>query len=85
MGRYSQLSGKRVEGVYCTGDIYLSVQGRLVFETEKAIFIEEHFTHNGKEKTIRVDIPYEYLIRLVELPPENITPDAQTSLSTKLL
>lgn len=85
MGRYSQLSGKRVEGVYRAGDIYLSVQGTLVSETEKAIFIEERFTHNGKEKTIRVDIPYEYLIRLVELPPENVTSEAQASLRTKPL
>lgn len=66
MGRYSQLSGKRVEAHYRAGDIYLSVQGTLVSENEKAIFIEEHYTHNGKQNTIRVDIPYEYLIRIVE-------------------
>jgi hypothetical protein len=66
MGRYSQLSGKRVEAYYRAGDIYLSVCGTLVAENEKAIFIEEHYTHNGKQNTIRVDIPYEYLMRIFE-------------------
>jgi hypothetical protein len=70
MGRYSQLSGKRVEAHYRTGDIHLSVHGTLVAETETAIFIEERYTHNGREKTIRVDIPFEYLIRLIESPIE---------------
>jgi hypothetical protein len=73
MGRFSQLSGKRVEAHYRAGDIYLSAQGILVAETEKAIFIEERFTHNGKDKTIRVDIPLAYLLRLVEAPQPDQT------------
>lgn len=81
MGRYSQFSGKRVEAHYRAGDIHLSVRGTLVAETEKAVFIEEHFTHNGKEKTIRVDIPYEYLIRLAESPQAEGISEPATSLS----
>lgn len=50
MGRYSQLSGKRVEAHYRAGDIYLSAHGTLIVETENAVFIEERFTHNGKGK-----------------------------------
>ena len=70
MGRYSQLIGKRVEAQYRAGDMYLSAQGNLVSETERAISIEERFTHNGKEKTIRFEIPHEYLIRLIDCPAE---------------
>lgn len=66
MGRYSNLAGKYVEAQYRAGDIYLSARGTLVAETEKAVFIEERFTHNGTEKTIRIEIPHEYLIRIVE-------------------
>jgi hypothetical protein len=68
MGRYSTLAGKRVEAHYRAGDIHLSARGKLVAETEKGIFIEERFVHNGTENTIRVDIPHEYLIRLIEDP-----------------
>lgn len=84
MGRYSQLSGKRVEAHYRAGDIYLSAHGTLVVETENAVFIEERFTHNGKEKTIRVDIPYEYLIRLIESPQTEGTSEPASSLSKTL-
>jgi hypothetical protein len=75
MARYPALVGKRVEAHYRAGDIYLSSHGILVAETERAIFLEERFTHNGKEKTIRVEIPHDYLIRLSESQPQ---PDSST-------
>lgn len=55
-----------MEAQYRAGDIYLSSRGTLVVETEKSVFLEDRFTHNGREKTIRVEIPHEYLIRLSE-------------------
>jgi hypothetical protein len=84
MGLYSPLLGKRVEAHYRAGDIHLSSRGTLVAETEKAVFLEERFTHNGKEKTIRIEIPHEYLIRLSESQPEpDNSPAPAPSLSKR--
>lgn len=58
MGRYSALVGKRVEAHYRAGT--------LVIKTIKAVVLEERFTRNGREKIIRIEIPYEYLVRLRE-------------------
>lgn len=66
MGRYSALVGKRVEAHYRAGDLQLSACGTLVIETIKAVVLEERFTRNGREKIIRIEIPYEYLVRLRE-------------------
>ena len=78
MARYPALVGKRVEAHYRAGDIYLSSFGTLVAETDRAVCLEERFTHNGKEKTIRVEIPHDYLIRLSESQPQ---PDNSSSVS----
>jgi len=66
MGRYASLVGKRVEAHYRAGDIHLAAVGTLVTDTGKAIFIEERFSQGGKNKTMRVEIPYEYIVRLAE-------------------
>ncbi|HUJ32779.1 MAG TPA: hypothetical protein VLY23_15970 [Candidatus Acidoferrum sp.] len=55
-----------MEAHYRAGDMHLSAVGTLVAETEKSVFVEEHFSHNGKDKTIRFEIPVEYLIRVLE-------------------
>jgi hypothetical protein len=81
MARYPALFGKRVEAHYRAGDIYLSSHGILVAETERSVFLEERFTHNGKEKTIRVEIPHDYLIRLSESQPQ---PDNSSTLAPSL-
>lgn len=64
MERYSALVGKRVEAHYRTGDIHLSAVGVLVSDTGKSVFLEERFSQGGKDKTIRVEIPYEYVLRI---------------------
>jgi hypothetical protein len=64
MERYSALVGKRVEAHYRTGDIHLSAVGVLVSDTGKSVFLEERFSKDGKDKTIRVEIPYEYILRI---------------------
>lgn len=75
MARYSALVGKRVEAHYRTGEIHLSAVGVLVSDTGKSVFLEERFSQGGKDKTIRVEIPYEYVLRIViatdETPPQS--------------
>jgi hypothetical protein len=74
MARYSAILGKRVEAHYRAGDMQLSTSGILVSDTGKAIFVEEHFSSGGKEKTMRVEIPYAYVIRVAEARAEAAQP-----------
>jgi hypothetical protein len=74
MARYSALLGKRVEAHYRAGDMQLSTIGTLASDTGKAIFVEEHFSSGGKEKTMRVEIPYAYVIRVAETRDEATRP-----------
>jgi hypothetical protein len=67
VGRYSALKGQRVEVHYRAGDIYLSAQGTLVEDDGKSIYLEERFSHKGKDKMMRVDIPYEHVTRITKL------------------
>ena len=55
-----------MEAHYRTGDIHLSAVGVLVSDTGKSVFLEERFSQGGKDKTIRVEIPYEYVLRISE-------------------
>lgn len=85
MERYSALVGKRVEAHYRTGDIHLSAVGVLVSDSGKSVFLEERFSQGGKDKTIRVEIPYEYVLRIAvareEAPAR--TPSKPPSLQKK--
>jgi hypothetical protein len=74
MGRYAALVGKRVEAHYRAGDIHLSAVGTLATDTGKAVFIEERFEQGGKNKTMRVEIPYDYVVRIVEARQEAAVP-----------
>jgi hypothetical protein len=74
MARYSVLLGKRVEAHYRAGDMQLSTVGTLASDTGKAIFVQEHFSSGGKEKTMRVEIPYAYVIRVAEVRDETTQP-----------
>ncbi|MGH9640250.1 MAG: hypothetical protein ACRD4R_10115 [Candidatus Acidiferrales bacterium] len=64
--RYAALVGKRVEAYYRAADLPMSALGTLVADNGKSIFIEERFSQSGKEKTLRVEIPYDYIVRVVE-------------------
>ena len=70
MGSYASLVGKRVEAHYRAADIQLIAIGTLVSDSGKSIFVEERFSQSGKEKTMRVEIPYEFVIRVVVAPTE---------------
>ena len=77
--RYSLLIGKRVEAQYRVADIHQSSVGTLVSDTGESIFIEERFSQGGKNKTMRIDIPYSYVIRVVEAPEsESVSVPAST-------
>ncbi|MGA9885143.1 MAG: hypothetical protein WBQ34_15620 [Candidatus Acidiferrales bacterium] len=64
--RYAALLGKRVEAYYRTNDLHMSAVGTLVADNGRSISIEERFSQSGKEKILRVEIPYDYIIRIVE-------------------
>lgn len=74
MERYAALVGKRVEALYRAGDIHLSAIGTLVSDTGKSIVIEERFSQGGKKKTMRVEIPYEYVVRVGETQEKPTAP-----------
>lgn len=64
--RYAALLGKRVEAHYRTNDLHMSVVGALVADNGRSISIEERFSQSGKDKILRVEIPYDYIIRVME-------------------
>jgi hypothetical protein len=70
MGRYSASVGKRVQAYYRAADIHLSAAGTLVSDSGKSIVLEDHLSQGEKEKTIRVEIPYQFVIRVKETHAE---------------
>lgn len=72
--RYAALVGKRVEAYYRAGDLHMSAVGTLVADNGKAISIEDNFSQSGKNKLLRVEIPYDYIIRIVESSDESDPP-----------
>ena len=83
--RYSSLVGRRVEARYRAGDIYLSAFGTLVSDSGRAICVEELFSHDGRDdgrdNTMRVEIPYDYVIRVSTMdgnePSQSATPPSK--------
>jgi hypothetical protein len=74
MERYASFVGKRVEAHYRAADIHLSAVGVLVADTGKSIFIEERFSQGGREKTMRLEVPYEYVMRVTAATPPGSQP-----------
>ncbi len=68
MSRFVSFMEKRVEVRYRVADIHQKSAGTLVVDTGRCIVIEEHLLQGERKKTMRVEIPYEYVIRLVEAP-----------------
>jgi hypothetical protein len=83
MSDYSFLLGKRVEAHYRAGDIPLTVIGSLALDTGSSIFVEERFSHGGRDKTIRVEIPYAYILRVREIHTESGPPLQRSLVSSK--
>jgi hypothetical protein len=83
MAQYTALVGKRIEAHYRAGDLQLSTIGTLASDTGKAIFVQERFSSGGKEKTMRVEIPYAYVIRVVEVREDAARPRAGSKPAKK--
>jgi len=68
MARYSSFLGRRVEVHYRAGDILLPASGTLVADSGRSIFLEQHLLQRGLLKHFRWEIPYQYIVRLEEVP-----------------
>jgi hypothetical protein len=79
MSQYGLLMGKRVEAQYRAGYLSLSAVGILVSDACDSICLEDHFLQNGKNKTMRVEIPYSCILRVSEAAEEAIAATPQTS------
>jgi hypothetical protein len=77
MARYESLVGKRVEAQYRAAEIQLSAIGILISDSGKSVVLEDRFSAGGKDKTMRVEIPYEYLVRIAET---NADPSARAPI-----
>jgi hypothetical protein len=83
MARYESLVGKRVEAQYRAAEIQLSAIGILITDSGKSVILEDRFSAGGKDKTMRVEIPYEYLVRLAETKASPSAPAPMPSPSRK--
>jgi hypothetical protein len=66
MARYASMMGKRVEVHYRAGDITLPATARLVADSGRSIFLEDHYALRGRQQTFRWEIPYSCILRLEE-------------------
>ena len=66
MKQYSTFVGKRVEVRYKAGALHLSAAGILLADNGDTISLEDHFLQNGKQKTMRVEVPYGCILNLAE-------------------
>ena len=75
MARYSAFLGRKVEVHYRAGDICLPASGTFVADSGRSIFLEQRFDQRGSQKTFRWEVPYAYIIRIEDLPPEPVAID----------
>jgi hypothetical protein len=67
MSAYTSLVGKRVEVSYRAGDIQLTATGKLSVDSGNSIRLEDHFSQSGRNKTLRLEIPYSSVVRVREI------------------
>jgi hypothetical protein len=67
MERYAQLVGKRVEVHYRAADVPVVSAGTLAADNGLRIYLEDRFSSNGTSKTIRHEIPYTHIVRIVDV------------------
>src|SRR5947208_16790218 len=68
MARYSAFLGRRVEVQYRAGDILLPASGTFVADSGRSIFLEQNLDQRGQHRHFRWEIPYQYLVRIVQKP-----------------
>ncbi|HXW18322.1 MAG TPA: hypothetical protein VEJ39_08455 [Candidatus Acidoferrales bacterium] len=66
MTSYQALLGKQVEAHYRASDLQLSAAGTLVADSGRTISIEDQYVRDGCQKKTRLEIPYDFLFRVVE-------------------
>jgi hypothetical protein len=80
---YSSFLGTRVEVHYRASDLQLCAVGKLVSDSSHAIVLEERFQQNGREKLLRVEIPYEYILRVAQAAEKPAAARSTYSLTSK--
>ncbi|HEY7826486.1 MAG TPA: hypothetical protein VIC00_06645 [Candidatus Acidoferrales bacterium] len=83
MDRFASFMGKRVQVHYRTADMNLSAAGILVSDNGKSLFLEEKFSQSGRNKTMRVEIPHECVIRLALAPADESATQSGPSSPSK--
>ena len=66
MARYSSFLGRRVEVHYRAGDVLLPASGIFVADSGRSIFLEQSLVQHGQQRHFRWEIPYQFIVRLVE-------------------
>ena len=79
MARYSAFLGRRVEVQYRAGDILLPASGIFVADSGRSIFLEQNFEQKGQHKHFRWEIPYQYLVRIEQMPDSGATANSSPS------
>lgn len=67
MPAFTLLIGKRVEVHYRAGEVQMTATGTLASDSGVLIRLEDRFTQSGREKTVRIEIPYSSIIRIREI------------------
>lgn len=81
MARYSNFLRHQVEVLYRAGDIILPASGIFVADSGRSIFLEQHFQQRGQARHFRWEIPYQYIVRLQNAPPDPSPPVQDSSVS----
>ena len=74
--RYGTVSTSRWQSRRSTvraGEIDLSCVGTLASDDGRSIVVQERFLSGGSQKTMRVEIPYAYIIRVTKASAEPLT------------
>ncbi len=82
MARYSAFLGRRVEVQYRAGDILLPASGTFVADSGRSIFLEQNFEQRGQHRHFRWEIPYQYLVRLQEMPDSGASAHGVSATAT---
>ena len=85
MARYANFMGKRVLVHYRAGEVTLPATARLVADSGRSIFLEEHYVLRGRVQTFRWEIPYSCVLRMEEsvgaAPPASKEYDPEKHMS----
>ncbi len=67
MAKYSMFLGRRVHVEYRAGEVNLPASGTMAADSGKSIFLEERFQKDGSARSFRWEIPYQYIVRIMEI------------------